>query len=107
MLSRQLARDSFRHRIGAIALPALTAKLAIDVFCYSVRKQIAAVAAAMGGVDLLVFTGGIGEHDAEACKAICDELHWLGNAEVKVLPAREDTEIARHTARIAFSIQNR
>ena len=41
------------------------ARLAIDMFCYSVRKQIAAMIAVLGGIDLIVFTGGIGENDGE------------------------------------------
>ena len=48
------------------------------MFCYSVRKQIAAMIAALDGVDLLVFTGGIGENDVEARAAICGGLSWLG-----------------------------
>ena len=39
------------------------ARLAVQMFCYSVRKQIAAMTAALGGVDQIVFTGGIGEND--------------------------------------------
>jgi len=42
------------------------ARLAIAMFCYSVRKQVAAMIAALGGIDLVVFTGGIGENDVEA-----------------------------------------
>ena len=48
------------------------------MFCYSVRKQVAAMIAALDGVDLLVFTGGIGENDVEARAAICDGLSWIG-----------------------------
>jgi acetate kinase len=40
------------------------------MFCYSVRKQVAAMIAALDGVDLIVFTGGIGENDGEARAAI-------------------------------------
>jgi acetate kinase len=54
------------------------AKLAIEMFCYSVRKQIAAMAGALGGVDLLVFTGGIGENDFETRSEICAGLDWMG-----------------------------
>jgi acetate kinase len=53
------------------------ARLAIAMFCYSVRKQIAAMAAALGGVDLLVFTGGIGENDSVTRATICEGLDWL------------------------------
>ena len=72
------------------------ARLAIQMFCYSVRKQIAAMIAALDGVDLIVFTGGIGEHDAEARAAICGGLGWTG-IEVRVFASQEDEQIARHT----------
>jgi hypothetical protein len=54
------------------------AGLAVRMFSYSIRKQVAAVATALGGVGLLVFTGGIGENDAKARAGICDGLFWLG-----------------------------
>ena len=92
------------------------ARLAIDMFCYSVRKQIAAMMAALGGVDLLVFTGGIGENDGEVRASICAGLSWAGVrldathnrsnhtpvsnapvARVLILPSQEDEQIARHT----------
>jgi acetate kinase len=60
-------------------------RLAIQMFCYSVRKQVAAMIAALGGIDLLVFTGGIGENDVDARAAICGGLSWLG---VSLNPAR-------------------
>jgi acetate kinase len=72
------------------------ARLAIAMFCYSVRKQIAAMIAALEGVDRLVFTGGIGEHDAAARAEICAGLAWAG-VEGAVLPSQEDEQIARHT----------
>lgn len=85
------------------------ARLAIDMFCYSVRKQIAAMIAALGGVDLIVFTGGIGENDGEVRASICAGLSWAGinpgavqepaasRTPVKVLASQEDEQIARHT----------
>ena len=78
------------------------ARLAIDMFCYSVRKQIAAMIAALDGIDLIVFTGGIGENDAEARSSICGGLSWIGvNLDegriVLVLPSQEDEQIARHS----------
>ena len=92
-------------------------RLAIQMFCYSVRKQVAAMIAALGGIDLLVFTGGIGENDVEARAAICGGLSWLGvslnpernrsgenpvsepalHCAVHVLPSQEDRQIAYHT----------
>ena len=76
------------------------ARLAIDIFCYSVRKTIAATAAALGGVDLLVFTGGIGENDAAVRASICDGLAWLGDLQVRIISSREDEQIAWHTRAI-------
>ncbi len=54
------------------------AALAIDMYCFSVAKQIAAMIAALNGVDTLVFTGGIGENDAFTREAICKPLQWIG-----------------------------
>jgi acetate kinase len=85
------------------------ARLAIDMFCYSVRKAIAAMIAVLGGVDVIVFTGGIGENDREVRASICAGLSWAGissratqdlatsQSSVKVLASQEDEQIARHT----------
>jgi acetate kinase len=75
------------------------ARLAITMFCASVRKQIAAMAVVLGGVDLLVFTGGIGENDASTRALICKGLEVLGipKAMTRVLPAQEEEQIAWRT----------
>jgi acetate kinase len=105
------------RRLREAASSNADARLAIQMFCYSVRKQVAAMTAALGGVDLLVFTGGIGENDVKARAAICDGLSWLGvsldearnrsannpindsgsRCAVQVLASQEDEQIARHT----------
>jgi acetate kinase len=92
------------------------AKLALSLFAYSVRKVIGAYFAALGGLDLLVFTGGIGEHAASVRAEACQDLRALGieldperngrNADiissdsspclVRVIPTDEDQMIARH-----------
>lgn len=54
------------------------AKMAITVFCYSARKFIGSLAAAMGGLDMLVFTGGIGKNSAIIRERICRELDFMG-----------------------------
>jgi acetate kinase len=54
------------------------ASLAIKMFNYRVRKYLGAYAAAMGGVDLLIFTGGIGENSSETRENICKDLEFLG-----------------------------
>ncbi len=97
------------------------AALAIRMFCYTVRKQLAALAAALDGVDAIVFTGGIGENDAAVRSEICNGLSSLGvqldearhralvnpistsesNCRVFVMPSLEDEQIARHTAALA------
>lgn len=54
------------------------AKLTLDMFAHSVRKYIGAYSAVMGGVDLIVFTGGIGENDCRSREDICSTLGYLG-----------------------------
>jgi acetate kinase len=54
------------------------ARLAIEIFCYRVRKYIGAFLAAMGGADAILFTGGIGENSPEIRAPICDGLEWAG-----------------------------
>ena len=54
------------------------AALALDIFAYHVRKYIGAYAAAMGGMDALAFTGGIGEHSPVMRARICRDLGFLG-----------------------------
>jgi acetate kinase len=78
------------------------ASLAVDVFASAVRKYVGAYAALLGGIDLLVFAGGIGEHSAEVRRRICEGLAFLGlNAEdpagkVRTLHTEEERQIARH-----------
>ena len=54
------------------------AKLALEMFAYRVRKYIGAYAAAMGGVDLIIFTGGIGENDFETRRRAVEGLEFIG-----------------------------
>jgi acetate kinase len=108
--------DSDMRRLHEASPSSADARLAIQMFCYSIRKQVAAMIAALDGIDLLVFTGGIGEHDAKVRAVICDRLSWLGirldparslsvqgpisdpasRCLVRVLPSEEDAEIAAH-----------
>jgi acetate kinase len=71
-----------------------------------VRKAIAGMTAALGGLDLLVFTGGIGEHSEELRREICAGLGFLGiddgnEVRVRVIPAKEDEQICKIAARLA------
>lgn len=56
----------------------IRAKLAFDIFCYRVKKYIGAYSAAMGGVDAIVFTAGIGENSPDVRKEVCKDLEFLG-----------------------------
>ena len=53
-------------------------ELALDMFCRSVAKEIAGAATALGGIDAIVFTAGIGEHCAIARSRIVGYLEWIG-----------------------------
>jgi acetate kinase len=70
------------------------AREAIDLFCYQARKWIGAFAAALSGVDTLVFAGGIGENSAPVRRRICDGLQFLG---IEI----DDTLNQQHAARIS------
>jgi acetate kinase len=72
------------------------ARLAVDMFCYQARKAVGALAAALCGLDALVFTGGIGEHAAAVRERICAGLEHLGSFQVHIFPADEERVIARH-----------
>jgi acetate kinase len=54
------------------------AKLAVDLFVYRIGRELGSLAAALGGVDALVFTGGIGENAAEIRARVCRDAAWLG-----------------------------
>ena len=53
-------------------------RLAVEVFCYRVRKYVGAYLAAMGGADAVVFTGGIGENSPDVRGRVCSEMEWVG-----------------------------
>ena len=124
--------DALEHRSGLLALAGTAdmrevlarcrlgdrpAQLALDVYLHRLRAGIAAMTAALGGLDALVFTGGVGERSSEVRAQTCAGLEYLGvalddaanrtatgdrkvsqlraGAEVLVVAAREDLEIAR------------
>jgi acetate kinase len=95
------------------------AALALTIFCYQAKKFIGSLSAALGGLDTLVFTGGIGEHAAAIRQRICEGLQFLGididkalneagariisssgKVGVRVIPTNEELMIARHTNRL-------
>ncbi len=54
------------------------AKLALEVFAHNVKKYIGAYTAVLNGVDLVIFTGGIGENDQPVRQAVCTDMEYLG-----------------------------
>ncbi len=100
------------------------AKMALEVYYYRIKKYIGAYAAALGGIDLLVFTGGVGENSSKTRTQVCRELEFLGirlseeknrkakgtealihdnSSRVKIaaIAAREELAIAREVATLA------
>jgi acetate kinase len=93
------------------------ARMAVEFFVYRAAKEIGALAAVLGGLDSLVFTGGIGEHSTEIRQRICESCAWLGveldatansrngprisspssKVSAWVIPTNEELMIARHT----------
>jgi acetate kinase len=84
------------------------ARLAIEMFCYRIRKYVGAYLAALGGADALVFTGGIGENSAEVRARVCEGLGWMGvELEPKLneeLMARREGLISRENSRLAVYV---
>lgn len=52
--------------------------MALKTYCYRIKKYVGSYAAALGGVDILVFTGGVGENQASARKAVCENMEYMG-----------------------------
>ncbi|HEU4767140.1 MAG TPA: acetate kinase, partial [Pyrinomonadaceae bacterium] len=106
--------NDMRDLLGRSEPPA---RLAVDYFVYRAAKEIGALTAALGGVDAIVFTAGIGENSAEIRQRICEASAWLGielddaantsrqskistagsRVSVWVVPTNEELMIARHT----------
>jgi acetate kinase len=96
------------------------ARLAINLYCYRIRREIGSLAAALGGLDAIVFTGGIGENAAAIREQVCRDAAWLGvdldpaanaaggpristrGARVSAwsIPTNEELMIARHSRRL-------
>jgi acetate kinase len=96
----------------------VAAREAVELFTFRAAQQVAMMATTLGGLDCLVFTGGIGEHAKEIRSAICERLGWLGvhidaaanddarerihgggsAVDVFVIPTDEEMTIARHCA---------
>ena len=102
------------------------AKAAIDLFVYRIGRELGSLAAALGGVDAIVFTAGIGENSSALRERVCRDAGWLGVAldgdanargatcistpdsrvSVLVIPTNEELMIARHTRQLLSAAQN-
>ena len=104
--------DALEHESGLLGLAGTAdmrelierddpdARLALDVYLHRLRAGIGAMAASLGGLDALVFTGGVGENSPRVRELACEGLAHLGvpdHVAVLVISAREDVEIARQT----------
>jgi acetate kinase len=103
-----------------LASNAPAARLALDVFVYRARRELGSLVAALGGLDAVVFTAGIGENQPEIRRRICRDAAWLGlelddaanaghgprissagtRVSAWVVPTDEETMIARHVDRL-------
>jgi acetate kinase len=82
------------------------AKLALDVYCYRIAQAVSAMVTALGGLDALVFTGGVGEHSAQVRAHVCRRLAYLGVAIDDDANARvvEDGAIEAVTSRVKVCV---
>jgi len=121
LIALSAGKSDMRDLESAAASGDAKSQLAIEIFCAQIRKTIAAYAAALAGLDLLVFTGGIGEHAAPIRAKICEGLSFMGLSldsaannsasnqsstiistadsaiAARVVVTEEDAQIARHS----------
>ena len=117
--------SDMREILAAMKDDQKRSKYAFDIFCYKIKKYLGAYAAAKGGLDAFVFTGGIGENSPEVRAEVCKDLEFLGieidelkneekretistdNSRVKVLriPTNEELVIALDTAKIVSELK--
>ena len=105
---------------GVLASDAASAKLAVDLYVYRIGRELGSLAAALGGLDAIVFTGGVGENAVAIRERVCRDAAWLGveldaganarggprisvgssRVSAWVVPTNEELMIARHTQRV-------
>ena len=103
LLRRGLDADdldrTLNEKSGLEALGGLDEPFVVSYLAYHVAKAVAGMAAALGGVDVIAFSGGIGEHREDVRATVAERVGFLG-AHVRVVPAREELVIARHVRRL-------
>jgi acetate kinase len=107
LLTEEQLADALEHESGLAALSGggsgdvrEASPLALDVFVHRVAGAVAAIAAACGGVDVLAFTGGIGEHAEDVRERLVERVRFLGDFRVEVVTSREELVIAAETRRL-------
>jgi acetate kinase len=104
LLRTAVSVDELDHALneesGLAALGGLDDPFAFAHFTYHLAKAVAGMAAVLGGVDVLAFSGGIGENRADVRDAVAGRLAFLGNFAVEVVAQHEDVVIARHVRRL-------
>lgn len=118
-MSPQAVADLLYHQSGMLGLSGISsdfrdllasdeprAKFALDVFYHNAARQIASLAAALGGLDAIVFTAGIGENAAPVRRAICNSCAWLGVELDDDTNRDQQTRISTAASRVAaFTIK--
>jgi acetate kinase len=86
--------DALEHESGLAALGGLGDPLGFAVYTYAIAGTVAHMAMALGGLDLLAFSGGVGENREDVRDSVAGRLRFLGDFAVEVVPAREELVIA-------------
>jgi len=87
--------EALEHDSGLAALGGLDDPLGFAVYTYRIAGAAAHMAMALGGIDVLAFSGGVGENRADVRESIAERVAFVGYFGVEVVPAREDLVIAR------------
>jgi acetate kinase len=103
-LSIDVIEDMLYHRSDLIASDAPEAREALNLFNLRIAREIAALATTLGGLNGIVFTGGIGEHQPQIRNAVCRDLAWLGVAVDDSANSKNATRIDTSKSRIAVLV---
>jgi acetate kinase len=135
-MSPDAISDMLYHRSGLIGVSGISddmrtllaskdvhAQEAVDLFVYSIGRELGSLAAALGGLDAIVFTAGIGEHAAEVRRRVLEDADWLGvvvadesadrgprltradsRVSAWVIPTDEDLVIAKHSRKLIGAV---
>jgi acetate kinase len=92
--------QALEHESGLAALGGLDDPLGFVVYTYRIAVAVAHMATALGGLDLLTFSGGVGENRGDVRAAVAERVKFIGEFRVEVVPAREELVIAEAVERL-------